>query len=125
MGRADRLLEQFFDQLTPRQRFVVERSWGLGGSPAYSFRELAEAIGVDVAAVYRCYSAAMRRLRLAAQESGLDYQQLEGIRGSGDASYVEDHEVTPEILPQDYTDPDAVIWCLPPWERTSVGKVWR
>jgi hypothetical protein len=85
MGQAGRLLEEFLDNLTPRQRFVVTRSWGLAGSPSFSFREIAEAIDVDVAAVYRCYSAAMRKLRFAAQEADLG-QQLEGIDDEEDTS---------------------------------------
>lgn len=57
-------LELALAVLTDRQRFVVERSWGVNGNKQMSFRELARLIGVHHSTVRDHYSAAMVRLRL-------------------------------------------------------------
>ena len=57
------LLYQSLEVLTPKQRFVIERSWGLGLEREYSFSEIAEAMGVYWTTVRGHYNAGMRRLR--------------------------------------------------------------
>lgn len=48
--------------LTPKQRFVVERLWGLTGD-VYSEREIADAMGVTHQAVSRIHARALQALR--------------------------------------------------------------
>lgn len=60
-GQAESL-DAGLDGLTARQRFVVERSWGLADGVEYSFREIADFMGVSHVAVAKHYHAAMRSL---------------------------------------------------------------
>jgi hypothetical protein len=55
-------LEKALKTLTPRQRFVIENSWGLDGREVRSFRELAELMGVNVHAIHDQYRYGMKRL---------------------------------------------------------------
>jgi DNA-directed RNA polymerase sigma subunit (sigma70/sigma32) len=50
------------EKLTPKQRFVIQRSWGLGGCGPFSFREIADVMGISFQAVHGIYSRAMREL---------------------------------------------------------------
>jgi|SRR6266498_2475906 len=60
VGRA---LSEGLRQLTEKQRFVIDRSWGLSDGQVYSFRKIANAMGIDVSAVKRHYDAGMKKLR--------------------------------------------------------------
>jgi DNA-directed RNA polymerase specialized sigma24 family protein len=55
----------FLAGLTPKQRFVMELSWGIGprGDRQHSFREIAEYMGVSWQAVQSIYNRAMGTLR--------------------------------------------------------------
>jgi DNA-directed RNA polymerase specialized sigma24 family protein len=48
--------------LTPKQRFVISRAWGLLDGKEYSYREIAEAMSVHFTTVQEHYRAAMERL---------------------------------------------------------------
>lgn len=51
--------------LTPKQRFVVECSWGLRdeNQHQYSLREIGDLMGISHQAVHKLYSRAMDNLR--------------------------------------------------------------
>lgn len=55
-------LDAALETLTPKQRYVVELSWGLRGEN-YSFTDLAKAMGVTTQAVHNIYERAMERIR--------------------------------------------------------------
>lgn len=49
--------------LTPKQRFVVELSWGIKGETTHSYREISDLMGVTPDAVRRLYERGMACLR--------------------------------------------------------------
>ena len=49
--------------LTPKQRFVIERRYGLTDGQVYTHRELADAMGVHHRAVEQHEAAAIRRMQ--------------------------------------------------------------
>jgi DNA-directed RNA polymerase sigma subunit (sigma70/sigma32) len=54
---------EIFASLTEKQRFVLKLSWGLNGDRQYSFREIAELMGVSWQAVQGIHERAMATLR--------------------------------------------------------------
>jgi DNA-directed RNA polymerase sigma subunit (sigma70/sigma32) len=55
-------LREALESLTPKQRFVIECSWGLRGEEM-SLREISEQMDISFAATLRIYDRAMSRLR--------------------------------------------------------------
>lgn len=55
-------LRAAIERLTPKQRFVIERAWGITDGVEYSFREIAALMGVTYNAVFKHYHAGMERL---------------------------------------------------------------
>jgi DNA-directed RNA polymerase specialized sigma24 family protein len=51
------------EKLTPKQRFVIERSWGLGGREVSPFTEIADSMGISLASTHRMYERAMATIR--------------------------------------------------------------
>lgn len=58
-------LRDALEALTPKQRFVVECSWGLRdeNQHQYSLREIGDLMGISFQAVHGLYSRAMNDLR--------------------------------------------------------------
>lgn len=56
-------LLQWLDQLTPRQRLVVSRRYGLGSEPMQSLAELAAELGVTRERIRQIQGDALKRLR--------------------------------------------------------------
>lgn len=48
--------------LTPKQRFVIEQSWGLDGREPLSFYQVGELMGVTETAARKLYTNGMKRL---------------------------------------------------------------
>lgn len=61
-GVRDERLRAAIEGLTPKQRFVIECSWGLRDRYEYSFREIADFMGVSMQAVLKCYVFGMNAL---------------------------------------------------------------
>lgn len=71
-------LAEALQTLTAKQRFVVERLWALHDNTEYSYREIAEAMGVDVKTVWQHHEAAMRRLHQ--QLAPFVYEESQSVR---------------------------------------------
>lgn len=60
-------LEHRLDHLTPKQRFVIECSWGLAGRANWdgplSFRQIGYLMGISHVAVKNLYDKGMKHLR--------------------------------------------------------------
>lgn len=56
-------LERRIAALTPKQRYVIELSWGLSFERSYSFREIGEFMGISHQSVHRLYGRGMDALR--------------------------------------------------------------
>lgn len=55
------------ERLTPKQRFVIELSWGLRGERPHSFAEIADFMGVAHQVVHEHHGAAMKKLEKTLQ----------------------------------------------------------
>ena len=61
-------LDEWMAALSPRQRIVVERRFGLSGSPVQSLAEIAREFGVSRERVRQIQEDALRRLRKVSQQ---------------------------------------------------------
>lgn len=69
----DRLLKRLDD----RERIIVERRFGLGNSPrSFKFREIAGELRISTERVRQLLQRALERLRLLAQQVGLDWDAV-------------------------------------------------
>jgi len=59
------VLPEMIEHLTAKQRFVLERRWGLNGGEAYSQEEIAAAMGVTHQAVSKIEESAYKALQEA------------------------------------------------------------
>lgn len=60
-------LASALDQLTLKQRFVIERAWGITDGTEYSFRDIALMMGIAWQSVQQHYHLGMAKLTNACQ----------------------------------------------------------
>lgn len=69
-GEYVELLRVAIDLMTPRQRFVITRLWGLDGQREHSLREVADCMGIAHQTVDEHSRAALKKIEATLTREG-------------------------------------------------------